>query len=130
MSDFLQTLSVSASGMRAQSERLKHVAENVANADTPGYHRKSMSFEAYAPNDPSDGRVKAGPLQLDRSELNRIYDPSNPLSDDQGFYDGSNVNTLLEIADSREAQRGYEANLKMFDQARQMSRSLLDLLRR
>lgn len=130
MSDFRETLSVSASGMRAQSTRLRHVAENVANADTPGYRRKTVSFEPYSPLDGQDGRVRTGPLQLDRSELSRIYDPSHPLADDAGFYDGSNVNTIIEIADSREVQRGYDANLKMFDQARQMSRSLLELLRR
>ena len=47
-----------------------------------------------------------------------------------GHYDGSNVNLLIEIADAREAQRSYEANLKLFDQVRQMSTSLMELLRR
>lgn len=126
MSDFRNTLAVSASGMRAQSVRLRHVAENVANADTPGYRRKSVPFEAAS----ATGQVRAGALQLDQGALKRIYDPSHPMADDSGFYDGSNVSTLIEIADSREAQRGYEANLKMFDQARQMSRALLELLRR
>jgi flagellar basal-body rod protein FlgC len=52
------------------------------------------------------------------------------LADESGHYDGSNVDLIVEIADSREAQRSYEANLRMFDQVRQMSRSLLDVLRR
>jgi flagellar basal-body rod protein FlgC len=126
MSDLRNTLSISASGMRAQAVRLQHVAENVANADTPGYRRKTVPFEAQ----PTTGEVRTGPLQLDRSALARIYEPAHPLADESGFYDGSNVSTLIEIADSREAQRGYEANLRMFDQARQMSRALLELLRR
>ena len=62
--------------------------------------------------------------------LASVYDPSNPLADDTGHYDGSNVDLVIEIADAREAQRSYEANLKMFDQARQMTQSLFDLLRR
>lgn len=130
MTDLRNTLAISASGMRAQSVRLRHVAENVANADTPGYRRKTVPFEAAAPTGPGAGHVAVGRLQLDPNALKRIYAPSHPLADESGFYDGSNVNTLIEIADSREAQRGYEANLKMFDQARQMSRALLELLRR
>ncbi|GAB1361169.1 hypothetical protein MASR1M32_04050 [Rhodobacter sp.] len=60
----------------------------------------------------------------------RIYAPGHPLADETGYYDGSNVDLVLEIADAREAQRSYEANLKLFDQARQMTQSLFDLLRR
>ena len=126
MSDLLSALSFAASGMEAQSMRLRHVSENIANADTPGYHRKTMSFEASV----EDGRVTAGPVKLDRSELVSIYDPGHPLADATGHYDGSNVDLVIEIADAREAQRSYEANLKMFDQARQMTQSLFDLLRR
>jgi flagellar basal-body rod protein FlgC len=126
MSDLLSALSFAASGMEAQSMRLRHVSENIANADTPGYHRKIMSFEAAM----DDGRVVAGPVKLDRSELAKIYDPGHPLADETGHYDGSNVDLVIEIADAREAQRSYEANLKMFDQARQMTQSLFELLRR
>ena len=126
MSDLLGALSFAASGMEAQSMRLRHVSENIANADTPGYRRKTMSFEASV----ADGRVVAGPVKLDRSDLVTMYDPGHPLADATGHYDGSNVDLVIEIADAREAQRSYEANLKMFDQARQMTQSLFDLLRR
>jgi flagellar basal-body rod protein FlgC len=74
--------------------------------------------------------VRAGPVTLGRAELERVFDPSHPLADESGHYDGSNVDLVVEIADAREAQRSYEANLRMFDQARQMSTSLMDLLRR
>ena len=67
---------------------------------------------------------------MDQSELPQIYDPSNPLADQDGYYLGSNVDLVIEIADSREAGRSYEANLKMFEQTRQMGASLLDILRR
>jgi flagellar basal-body rod protein FlgC len=69
-------------------------------------------------------------VSLDRTELEQVYDPSHPLADETGHYEGSNVDLMIEIADAREAQRTYEANLKMFDQTRQMSSSLMDLLRR
>ncbi|KFE34742.1 flagellar basal body rod protein FlgC [Thioclava atlantica] len=130
MSDFSDAFSVSASGMRAQAMRLRHVSENIANADTPGYHRKTRAFEEVLEGGDTSGRVQLGPVQLDRRELTRIYDPGHPMADETGYYDGSNVDLVVEIADAREAQRSYEANLKMFDQARQMSSALLDLLRR
>ena len=133
MSTLSSTLALSASGMQSQAARLRHVSENIANADTPGYHRKYVDFRSLAL--PGDGfgqesGVRTGPVQLDRSELTRIYDPGHILADETGHYEGSNVDVMVEIADAREAQRSYEANLKMFDQARQMSQSLIGLLRR
>jgi len=130
MSDFLHSLAVSASAMKAQAGRLRHVSENIANADTPGYQRKTISFEEQMTRGVSTGAVALGRVQLDQTTLSKIYDPGHPLADDTGYYDGSNVDLVVEIADAREAQRSYEANLKMFDQARQMSQSLLELLRR
>lgn len=130
MPDLQNILNLSASGMKAQASRLRHVSENIANADTPGYHRKTVSFEEIVDQGVKTGAVTTGDVQLDTSPLTEIYDPGHPLAGDDGFYDGSNVELMIEIADAREAQRSYEANLKMFDQARQMSSSLLDLLRR
>ncbi len=124
--DLISSLSFAASGMETQAMRLRHVSENIANADTPGYHRKVMTFEQAM----DSGLVEAGPVKLDQSELTKIYDPGHPLADDSGHYDGSNVDLVIEIADAREAQRSYEANLRMFDQTRQMTQNLFDLLRR
>lgn len=126
MSDLISALSFSASGMEAQSARLRHVSENISNVDTPGYRRKLVSFQENI----DSGTVETGPVQLDRSPLAKVYDPGNPLSDATGHYDGSNVDLVVEVADAREAQRSYEANLKIFDQARQMTQGLFDLLRR
>ena len=130
MSDFSNSLSVSASGLKAQAQRLRHVSENIANADTPGYRRKTVSFETEFSGAGANGRVETGRVNMDGRELEQVYDPSHPLADETGHYSGSNVDLMIEIADAREAQRSYEANLKMFDQARQMSASLMDLLRR
>ncbi|QPM91292.1 flagellar basal body rod protein FlgC [Pseudooceanicola algae] len=130
MSEFLKAMSLSASGLRAQAQRLRHTSENIANTDTPGYRRKTVPFESVAGVGKGEGEVRTGRVKLDQTALKRIYDPANPLADADGHYDGSNVDLVVEIADAREAQRSYEANLKMFDQARQMSSGLLDLLRR
>lgn len=126
MANLISSLSYSASGMEAQATRLRHVAENISNADTPGYHRKLVSFQ----EDFASGEVRTGPVTLDRSQLASVYDPGNPLADETGHYEGSNVDLMVEIADAREAQRSYEANLKIFDQARQMTQGLFELLRR
>lgn len=133
MSSLDQTLSLSSSGMQAQAARLRHVSENIANADTPGYRRKTVAFEPHAL--PGDGfsrptGVAVSDVMLDRTALPQIYDPGHILADETGHYLGSNVDLMVEIADAREAQRSYEANLRMFDQARQMSQSLIGLLRR
>ena len=130
MTDFSQALSVASSGMRAQAQRLRYVSENIANTDTPGYHRKIVSFEEEIDQGRASGAVTTGPVRLDQTDLETIYDPSHPLADSNGNYQGTNVNLLLEIADAREAQRSYEANLKMFDQVRQMQQGLMDLLRK
>lgn len=126
MNDFSQALSTASSGLRAQSQRLRHVTENIANVDTPGYRGKQISFKTAADN----AEVTTGPVSLSKSDLKTIHDPAHPMADAAGNYKGSNVDLIVEIADAREAQRSYEANLKMFDQARQMSSSLMDLLRR
>ncbi|EPX77334.1 Flagellar basal-body rod protein FlgC [Litoreibacter arenae DSM 19593] len=76
------------------------------------------------------GEVTIGRTKLDQAELPEIHDPSHPLANADGYYQGSNVELMIEIADAREAQRSYEANLKMFEQTRKMSTSLMDLLRR
>jgi flagellar basal-body rod protein FlgC len=130
MSEFSNSLAVTASALKAQATRLRHVSENISNADTPGYRRKSVPFEAVRDIRSDVEQVETGRVRLDRSELEKIYDPSHPLADDSGHYDGSNVDLMIEIADAREAQRSYDANLKMFEQTRQMSSSLMDLLRK
>lgn len=130
MTDRITATELAASGMKAQAERLRRVSENIANADTPGYRRKLVSFEEQIRFGRPTGGVQVGRTMLDRTDLPQVYDPAHPMADAAGFYAGSNVNLVIEIADSREAGRSYEANLRAFEQSRQMGSSLLDLLRR
>ena len=127
---FFKAMSTASSGLAAQGFRLRVVSENVANAETPGYRRKQISFDDVYDRKNDVSRVEVGRLTLDSAKPVERYDPTHPMADERGFVQGSNVNTLIEVADSREASRSYEANLATFQQARQMYSSLLDLLRR
>ena len=126
MADLPNVMSVATSGMEAQSRRLRIISENIANADTPGFRRKMLTFDVNSEN----GGVAVGGVTLDPAELPKIHDPAHPMADAEGYYEGSSVELVMEVADAREAQRSYEANLRIFDQTRRMSSALLDLLKR
>ena len=130
MTEFSSALGVLSSGLRGQGQRLRHIAENIANVDTPGYRRKTVEFRAEVDFGERTGAIETGPVMLKRGTLPQIHDPDHPMADEEGYYDGSNVELVTELADAREAQRSYEANLKMFEQVRRMSSQLMDVLKR
>ena len=100
MLTFMKQLGTSSSGMAAQGERLRVVSENVANAHTPGYRRKLLSFTQEVDRQTGAQRVEIDRLTLDRSPLERVLDPDHPLADEAGYVDMSNVEILVEIADA------------------------------
>lgn len=130
MNSFINSMNAAASGMQAQGFRMRVVSENIANSDTPGFQRKAISFDNAYNAEKNINLVKIDRLTLDRSPLERVYNPSHPLADESGHVEMSNVSLMMEMADGREASRSYEANLATFQQARQMYSSLMDILRR
>jgi flagellar basal-body rod protein FlgC len=130
MSEFAKALSVTTSGLKAQATRLRHLSENISNADTPGYRRKLVSFETDYSGERGVSNVETSRVRLEQRALERVYDPSHPMADADGYFDGSNVDLMIELSDAREAQRSYEANLKVFEQTRKMSSGLMELLRK
>ncbi|WOI52678.1 flagellar basal body rod C-terminal domain-containing protein [Parvularcula sp. LCG005] len=118
-------LKVAGDGMGAQSYRLKTVHENLSNVDTPGYHRKMVTFTSQA----GDRAVDIERITLDRSEGRMVLDPGHPLADENGYVAMSNVDMMVEMTDAREAKRHFEANLEAFRQARDMYSGLVSLLR-
>lgn len=130
MLTLMKTLTTASSGMQVQGERLRLVSENVANVDTPGYRRKLVTFQDVIDDRTQATTVRIDGVSLDQAELSEVYDPTHPLADEDGNVTMSNVNLLSEIADAREAQRTYEANMNIFDQARRMYTGVLDLLKR
>ena len=134
--DLTDSLMISAAGLRAQGQRLRVISENVANADSvsekPGgdpYRRKTISFKNMLDRDAGMELVAVDKVRTDPSDFGRKYDPNNPAADPTGYVKLPNVNALIELTDMREAQRSYEANLKVIEVARGMLSKTIDLLR-
>ncbi len=130
MNIFAKTSAAATSGLRAQAYRLQVVAQNLANADTHGYRRKIVAFDQAFDRAAGAETVRIKAISLDPKTPERLFDPSHPLADDEGYVEKSNVNILTELADAREANQSYQAGLQIFSQARQMYSSLLDILKR
>lgn len=134
--DFLKTLSVAASGLKAQSGRMRIIAENIANADSTArtvggepYRRKIPSFKSRFDRELDATLLEAGPVRRDQTPFRTKYDPGNPAADAKGEVRMPNVNALIENMDMREAQRSYEANLNMVTATRRMISRTLDILK-
>lgn len=134
--DFSSTMAISAAGMRAQGDRLRVVAENLANAnttaETPGdlpYRRKVVIFQNLLDREAGVDTVRVTKVDVDKSNFQRKFDPSHPSADADGYVLLPNVNSVIETMDMREAQRAYEANLSVIDSARQMLSRTVELLR-
>ena len=136
MNDFLSSMRIAATGLHAQTARMRVIAENLANADsagkTPGedpYRRKIPTFKAVMDSDVGGEVVKIGRIALDQSEFQSRYEPGHPAADANGYVKYPNVNALVETMDMREAQRSYEANLNVVTVARQMLGATIDILK-
>ncbi|MET0439394.1 MAG: flagellar basal body rod protein FlgC [Devosia sp.] len=134
--DFNTSIGIAATGLHAQSARMRVIAENIANADstasTPGgepYRRRVPTFETVMNNELGGRVVSMGKLAYDQSDFNNRYEPGHPAADANGYVQYPNVNTLIETMDMREAQRSYEANLNVVSVTRQMLGQTLDILR-
>jgi flagellar basal-body rod protein FlgC len=134
--DLLKALKISASGMSAESARMRVAAENLANSDTmaskPGgepYRRKTISFVSELDRASGVSLVGINAIDRDHSAFPVEFQPGNEAADEKGYVKMPNVNPLIEMADMQEANRSYEANLQVIKQARDLISMTIDLMR-
>ena len=135
--DFSTSMTVAAAGLKAQSDRMKTIAENIANANSAAntaggdpYRRKIPTVTSNFDRELNAEVVKSGKPASDMSDFHTQYDPGNPLADAKGYVKMPNVNSLVEIMDMREAQRSYEADLTVIDATKAMLARTVDLLKK
>ena len=137
MLDPLQTsLRIAASGLQAQSTRLRVVSENIANAQSTGpaagadpYARKTVSFESAVDRATGANLVEVKSIGVDPAPFKLEHDPGNPAADENGMVRMPNVDVLTELADMREANRSYEVNLQVAKQSADMLNTTISLMK-
>ena len=134
--DFLKTMAIAASGLRAQAGRMRIISENIANADStpssPGanpYRRKVPTFRSEFDRTLDAQLVDLGKVRVDTSDFRLKYEPGHPAADSNGNVKYPNVNPLVEMTDMREAQRSYEANINVISATRRMIQRTIDILK-
>jgi flagellar basal-body rod protein FlgC len=133
--DLTTSLAIAASGMRAQSSRMRVISENIANANSTAktadgqpYRRKIATMTSEFDRALNATTVKAEDPIVDQSDFQKRYDPGNPAADKTGYVKTPNVNSLVEIMDMREAQQSYEANVDMMQATKTMLSQTINLL--
>jgi flagellar basal-body rod protein FlgC len=134
--DFLKSMAIAASGLRAQAGRMRIIAENIANADSTApraggdpFRRKVPTFRAEVDRALEASVVRLGRIENDRSEFRMKYEPGHPAADVNGYVKYPNVNPLIEMTDMRHAQRSYEANVNVISATRRMIQRTIDILK-
>jgi flagellar basal-body rod protein FlgC len=134
--DFLKSMQIAASGLRAQAGRMRIISENIANADsTPAsssadpYRRKVPSFTSSFDRELDAQTVNLGQVRTDSSQFRLKYEPGHPAADANGNVKYPNVNALVEMTDMRDAQRSYEANINVIGATRRMIQRTIDILK-
>src|ERR1700760_4880275 len=135
--DFLKSMAIAASGLRAQAGRMRVISENIANADSTAataggdpYRRKIPTFSSTLDRSLDARTVSLGEIRTDTTTNFRVkYEPGNPAADANGNVKYPNVHSMIEMTDMREAQRSYEANLNIVTATRRMIQRTLDILK-
>ena len=134
--DFVRSMGIATSGLRAQAGRMRVISENIANADSTAptaegdpYRRKVPSFSSALDRALDAKVVTLGKIRTDSTAFHVKYEPGNPAADASGNVKYPNVNPLVEMSDMREAQRSYEANLNIIAATRRMIQRTLDILK-
>ena len=136
VNDFMRSMGIATSGLRAQAGRMRVISENIANAESTAptaggdpYRRKVPTFSSALDRSLDANVVTLGKVRPDRTDFRVKLEPSNPAADVAGNVKYPNVNPLVEMTDMRDAQRSYEANLNIISATRRMLQRTLDILK-
>lgn len=134
--DLEKSMLVSAAALRSQSQRMRIISENLANSNSEAvaqgdepYRRKVVTFKNAMDNELGVSVVSVDKVDVDQSQFGTRFDPGHPAADANGYVKITNVNSLIETMDMKQAQRTYEANLNAVEASRNMLMSTIDLLR-
>jgi flagellar basal-body rod protein FlgC len=134
--ELVNSLYIAGAGMKAQSDRLQIVAENIANSDSTGnspgadpYRRKVISFHNVLNKELGVSQVQINRYGVDKSDFKLEYNPNHPAADADGYVKMPNVNPLIEMVDMREARRGYEANVNVVEVTKGMLTQTINMLK-
>lgn len=136
MDDIIRTMRISGAGLLTQGQRLRVIAQNIANANSVAtdpngkpYRRKVITFRNEFDKALGMEAVRVHKVRPDMSAFGKRLDPNHPAADADGYILTPNVNTLIEMTDMREAQRTYEANLSVIRSSKKMLTNAIDMLR-
>jgi flagellar basal-body rod protein FlgC len=134
--DFIKSIAIAASGLRAQAGRMRVIAENIANADSTAsnagadpYRRKIATFHSELDRNLDARVVSLGSIKNDQTAFTTKHLPGHPAADPSGHVKYPNVNSLVEMTDMRDAQRSYEANINVIGATRRMLQRTIDILK-
>ena len=132
---FTDLLHVASSALSAQGTRLRVSAENLANAGTvnaPGeeaFKRKIVVLEAVSGRNKGPAMVRVGEIAESEEEGALKYEPAHPKANDQGYVLYPSISPVIEMADLRDAEKSYRANLQVIEGAKRLVRSALQIIR-
>ena len=137
MADFFSSMRVSATGLDAQMKRMNTISSNIANAESPGYHRKDVELTA-TPDRESFGDILKNKVDeatqgvqvtdvREDPKMRMVYKPDDPNANDEGMVAMPDVNPVQEMANMISTQRSYEANATAIAAATQMANKSLEL---
>jgi flagellar basal-body rod protein FlgC len=135
--DLSAAMKMAASGMQAQSVRIKVISQNIANSQTTAkrpqdlpYQRKIVFFVNDVDTDGKTEIIKVDYIDKDTSEFILKYEPMHPAADKDGYVKYPNVNPILETVDAKEAQRSFEANMYSYQTSKEGRYKLIELMAR
>ena len=137
---FERLMSIAGTGMNAQLIRMNTTASNLANAgvvagtDAGAFRAKRPVFESLLNNAMSgkesfEGGVRVNEIIDDPKPVKQVFEPNNPLADENGYVFASNVNEIEELIEMMDASRAYQNNIEVISTAKQLMNRTLEVIK-